>query len=556
MTAGSLAAVMAAPAARERGRTVGNLWRLALADFLERTRRPAYVVSLLVMAWLANGMLPPASAPYRTFVMEDRFRPAYGPEWVGTLVGILTALYFLLVGFYQVKGSVERDRRTGVGQILAAARVSRRRYLAGKVLSNFLVLASMAVLALGVALVSQQLLGEDRRFDLLAAAVPLLAITLPVAAIVASFAVLLECIPGLAGGAGNIVWFVVSMVALGSGVIDSETSRGSWRDLLGVGAVAKSTYATLHAIHPKVPLTSKGMSMGVNVSERWKKIRLETFRWPGLEWGAEAVAKRAIWFAIAAAFVGLAAMVFDRFDRPARARSERAGPLERLLRRFSPQPRSKAAGAARASALTVAPRALDLPTLVRAEFALLARGQSAWWYLGALAFAIAGLAAPEGALRAGWLPVAFIWPILALSPLGGRERLHGTEALLFSAPRPVTRLLAASWLAGFLLVLALCGTAVLHLALLGRTEAALGALLGCALLPALALALGAWTGSGKFFEVLVLFVWYVGPMHHVAEMDYTGVTTPRPVPLWIAYVAITAGLLAAAWLGRSRQVQR
>ena len=56
-------------------------------------------------------------------------------------------------------------------------------------------------------------------------------------------------------------------------------------------------------------------------------------------------------------------------------------------------------------------------------------------------------------------------------------------------------------------------------------------------------------------EVLYLFLWYIGPMHHVAELDYTGVTTPRSSMLWIVYTAATVLLFIAAWVGRSRQVR-
>jgi hypothetical protein len=135
-----------------------------IADVLERTRRPGYLVSLLVMAWIAQHMLPPNGANYRTFVIDDFYRPAYNAAWVGTLTALLTAMWFLFVGFYLVRGSVERDRRTGVGQILAASRLKTFTYLWSRVLGNLTVLGSQAAVVAGMALVQQQILGEDRRF--------------------------------------------------------------------------------------------------------------------------------------------------------------------------------------------------------------------------------------------------------------------------------------------------------------------------------------------------------------------------------------------------------
>jgi hypothetical protein len=553
----SLAAAPAlAGAARAPGRlrAPAALWRLARADFLERTRRPAYFVSLLVMAWLAHGMLPSATAGYRTFSMQDLYRPAYGPEWVGTLVGTMSGLYFVLVGFYLVKGAVDRDRVTGVGQILAASRLSRRRYLAGKALSNFLVLASMLVLALAVALVTQQLLGEDRRFDPFATALPLFALGLPVAAVVGAGAVLLESMPGLAGGLGNVVWFVASMAALATGIIDSESKATGAPDLLGFSPVARSTYETLHALHPDVPVNTKALAMGVNVDSHWKGVAQQTFPWHGLAWDVRTLGGRMVWFAAALAFVALASLVFDRFERPARARAGRALRPATWFARRGPQARTVPA-AVRVSALPAATRGGAFAGLVRAELALLLHGRATTWLLGAAGLMIATLLAPLDAVRMGLLPTLAIWPVLVVGALGARERQHATEALLFSAPRPVTRQLAAAWAAGTLLLAALGAFAMLRLVLAGHAEVAAGWLFGSALVPALAIALGTWTGGTKFFEVLLLFAWYIGPMHHVAELDFTGVTVARSPAQWLAYGAVLAGLLATAWAGRARRVR-
>ncbi len=83
-------------ARRPRASAASVIVRLAWADVLERTRRPAFLVSLLVMTWLAHGMLPPQGAGYRTFVINELYRPAYNSAWVGALVALLTGIYFLM----------------------------------------------------------------------------------------------------------------------------------------------------------------------------------------------------------------------------------------------------------------------------------------------------------------------------------------------------------------------------------------------------------------------------------------------------------------------------
>ncbi len=554
-----MSAAVASPdrVARGDGRAtpLGGLWRLAWPDFLERARRPGLVVSLLVMVWLTNGMLPPAIAGYRTYVMHDRFRPEYGPEWVGTLVGILTGLYFLIFGFYLVRGSIERDRRTGVGPILAAARVSRRRYLASKALSHLMVFVSMLLVAFVVALVAQRLLGENRRFDPLATALPLFAIALPVAAFVSAGAVLFECVPWLAGGGGNVAWFFASMGLLVSGLLGTHANASGSHDLLAIPSVMRETSVRLHALHPEIPVDFNQLSLGVDVSSRWRGVAQETFPWRGLRWDAGALASRALWLAAAAGLVALAALAFDRFERPARAGAGRASRPWAWFARTRP-----AAVAARrttsVAALAPATRGLGFTGLVRAELALLLHGQSPWWYAVAGGLVIATVFAPFDVVRFGLLPVLSVWPLLFLGALGARDRRDGTEPLVFSVARPVARPLAAGALAGMLLYLALGAASLLRFAVTGHPDWAAGWMLGSLLVPALALALGTWTGGTRFFEVLLLFAWYVGPMHRLAGLDYTGVTAPRSPQLWTLALALTAALLAAAWIGRARLVRR
>lgn len=557
MNAASAVLADASVAPARRAGTAQVVARLAWADVLERTRRPSYLVSLLVMAWLAHGMLPDSTAGYRTFSMQGRFRPAYGPEWVGALVGTMSGLYFVLVGFYLVKGAVERDRATGVGQILAASRVSRWHYVAGKTLSNVVVLSSMLLVALGVALVTQQLLGEDRTFAPLATALPLFSAALPVAFVVAAGAVLFECVPWLAGGLGNIAWFVLVMVAMATGILDAESKAAGHADLLGFAPIARSTYAALHALHPEVPVDTKALAMGVNIDEHWRGVTQQTFPWHGFAWDAPLVLGRLIWLGLALAMTALAALVFDRFDRRAasRAAAPRGLRAPAWLARFAERTRVRDASPARVSALAPATRGSATMGLVRAELALLVHGQPGFWWFGIAGLAIATLLAPLDAVRQGLLPVLGIWPVLALSPLGAREKQHGTEALLLSTPRPVTRPLVAAWLAGALVFAAPGAFAMLRFAASGHAELAAGWLAGGALVSALALALGTWTGGGKFFEVLLLFAWYVGPMHHIAELDYTGVTVARTVPQWLAALVLLVALLAAAWAGRARRVR-
>jgi hypothetical protein len=108
-----------------------RLHHLARADFYERVRRHGFLVALLFCVYAGYAFLPPNHSNYVTLVMGHH-RGIYNSAWVGTAVAMLSGSFISLIGFFIVKNAVERDRRTGVGQILATTPISRIQYTVGK----------------------------------------------------------------------------------------------------------------------------------------------------------------------------------------------------------------------------------------------------------------------------------------------------------------------------------------------------------------------------------------------------------------------------------------
>ncbi len=134
---------------------------------------------------------------------------------MGTLIAVSVGTFLSLIGFYLVKNTLDHDRRSGVGEILAATPISNLAYLLGKAISNFLLLgAILALLALAAA-VSQLLKGEDTRVDVVALLAPIVFLTLPALALAAATAVLFEAVPRLrtAPTSGNVVYFAFTDLA-------------------------------------------------------------------------------------------------------------------------------------------------------------------------------------------------------------------------------------------------------------------------------------------------------------------------------------------------------
>jgi hypothetical protein len=186
--------------------------------------------------------------------------------------------------------------------------------------------------------------------------------------------------------------------------------------------------------------------------------------------------------------------------------------------------------------------------LVAAELRLMLHGQKWWWYAGAAGLFVGCLAVPLDTGRTGVLVAAWLWPLLLWAQMGNREARWATESLVYASPNVLARQLPAAWLAGVVVALATGGGLAIRLGIAGDVHGLVGWAVGACFIPSLALACGVWSGGSKLFEALYTVWWYVGVLHHVAGLDYTGVVAASAQPG--VYAGLTLMLLGAAWMGR------
>src|SRR6185295_12281781 len=106
------------------------LWHLLRADFLERVRRYSFLVTLAATVWL--GWLVGTG---KLGIWIGEARGVFNSAWIGTTMAMVINTFLSLAAFYVVKGSVDRDRQTGVGQILATTPITKPLYCLGKAAS-------------------------------------------------------------------------------------------------------------------------------------------------------------------------------------------------------------------------------------------------------------------------------------------------------------------------------------------------------------------------------------------------------------------------------------
>jgi hypothetical protein len=312
-------------------------------------------------------------------------------------------------------------------------------------------------------------------------------------------------VPWLRGGLGNIVYFFAWTGYLVWSVQSEVHPAPWWRDMLGGNLVMRQVWEALVRVDPRARPDS------IEVGAQFGPRAHHFFTFAGFHWSAVDVLERLLWFAVALGVVAAAALLFDRFAKPAQSTVQRRG--NALAARWQ-------AVAGRYTAPVIdALCGSDFSSIVLAEFRLLVRGLSFWWYIVAASLWIVQLFA-GGASQSLVIGIAWIWPMLQWSQLGTRETVYATEQLVYPTLHPIRRQFLAQWFAGVLLALLTAGGSLAHWTVAGNLAGIEGVLAGAVFVPTLAIACGALSGTTRLFEILYLVLWYVGPMNRTT-FDFT-----------------------------------
>lgn len=506
-------------------KTMRVLYHMARADFLERTRRYGFLLTLGVVIWLgyasATGII--------TLTVSPNYAGEINSAWVGALMTMTAGLFLAWIGFYLVIGSVGRDYDTRVGQILATTPLTRPLYTLGKWISNFAVLAAMLLILMVAGVLMTLFIGRVP-LEPWALLSPLLILGLPLMALVAAVAVLFDTIPWLRGGLGSVLYFFLFVFLLMPSMF---VPYSPVLDFTGTRLVGDSIVEAATGVRPAIAATGFGIGY-VNSNPSW-------FRFEGIDWTVGLVLWRLLFVFAALGLVLLAAVFFDRFNtaKPVRASKRPA----------------KAAAPAPAVAVAIQPPphltpftanlGLRFGSLYRAECRLLLKGHRWWWYLVVLGLLVAQLLVPLEQVPT-LLAVAWLWLVAPLNELGNREIQQRTDGMVFSAPRATLSLLPAVWLAAVSLLAVTGFGALVRYAMQGRPDQVPAWLSGVLFIPALAAFLGTLTNGRKLFEI-VYVVWMYLILNGTRSLDFLGASPGTP---WPAYMLASVILVAFAILLR------
>ena len=510
------------------------IYHIARADFFERVRRYSFLVMLGAVVFLGYQ----AGIGNFTVQLGD-YRGEFNSAWVGGMLAIVASFMLGWFGFYLVKGSVARDRETGVGQIMATTPLTRPLYMLGKWLSNFIVLVAMVIVLAIAGVFIQLLAGESRQFDFFALLTPFLFITLPMLALTAALAALFESIGFLQGGFGNLVYFVLFTFNISIAITLGRDNPAL--DPLGLSLLQQSMGAAAKAAFSDYGGNFVLGSTGTPITG--------VFPWLGVDWTLDIVLTRFMFFGIALGLTLTSSIFFDRFDssrvRPGRTKTLASPPTPK------PVPTTRPLSSFHLTPLNAAPKGFAFTRVLFLEFKLLLKGRQWWWFAMLGGLMLAPIVASPEAVRAYILPITWLLPILVWSGMGSREIQHNVGQMVFSSAAPLTRQLPATWLAGFVVTVLTGSGAFVKLFSAGDSAGLLAWFSAALFIPSLALAVSIWSNSSKLFEVTYVSLWYLA-MNGVYAVDFFGASGDGNIGF---FIPLSLALIAAAFIGRARQIQ-
>lgn len=408
----------------------------------------------------------------RFFLGSIRFfdaRGIYTSGYTGTTVGQRSTWLFAILGFFLTRGSIEDDRRSHVGEILASTPLKRQTYLLGKLLGSVAYLSTLMLVVCSMAAV-MQVLYREAPFQPFELTWPFLLFTLPVIVFVSGLALFFEVVPGLQQWPGDVLFVLF---------LPFDVLKG-----LSGGSLMQTAILSYLSTHPNAitgPASDK------------------VFHWSGMPVAWYVILPRLKWVALGIALTLAASLIFDRFTHgPARSWRLFWWRPATETRVSLPLPDALVASLPTSPAV-VSSHWIGALIALAAEVRLTLKRR--WWYwLGCGMLFIAAVLVSEGDLLQFVLPVALLLPIGVIADLGCREHLHGTGELVLCAPRLQEWYPVWKWGAGFIVAcLALIGPLVV-MAMRGQLSAVVALFVGTGFVVALAVTCSIWTGGYRLFS--------------------------------------------------------
>lgn len=473
------------------------LYPIIKADFLQRSRSYAFLITLAVTIYAAWSFVPPPEANYTTLTMFG-YKGVYNSAWVGHVTALMSTLVLSLCGFFLVIGGIKKDVDTEVGLIIATTPISNFGYLFSKLFSNFLILVTISGLAFLVGILMFFVRSSGYPFHIGDFILPYLFMVLPAMFLVSGLAILAEVFLGRKSVLQYLLFFFLFGALMSNVNSNSKDPILPVTDALGIRTVFNSVKDKVNVeFNENIDKVSLGYVIHKNRT-------FKTFVWEGVSWSGLFLLSRAIWIGLIVGLVYLSSFFFHRFDFKQAVKKEKKKTWEDVLEKAA----APSAGFNK-SLLPSMTAAYGIIPFIRTELLLMVRKDSKWlWALNGSIW-VATLFVPLSFAYSFLLPVLLFLQVSRISELATKEKTNRVHYFTYASYKPLQRMLPAQIIAAFCLLVVLALPVIARLLMASNLMAALQVMNGSMLIVLLSVCLGILTGSKKLFEILFFAITYI-----------------------------------------------
>lgn len=458
-----------------------QIWKIAQADLRERTRRSSFLILAALSVLAAFWAVPRPAAEFTSITIDTAyFSQGTTWSWIPMAAALCMGVLLPLIGFFYIKNTLTFDRETGTANVIFTFPVSKFTYLAGKYVSNLLLLFSVLVIVAASSLFMALVHFQNDGFSIVHF-LSFFVSVIPGLFFCAAIALLFEAIPcfqtKMGAGLAGFIFLAVYITCLTFAITAPQGMIASFFDLTGFSwlkdCIDRSVYSTTGS--PAQIALFVGGSANINDSV------LPPLIFQHLSFAPQILLEKAYLIMLGCILCAFAAMV--------------------LPRREQKQAMKKIKG-------TIYGKA-KIHSGIATEFILTFRGCSVIWYLVMAALWCGLLLTPlETAQKTCW-PLAIAWSFVLFSDYGCREKKCFMDSFVGTVYGAYPNQLLTRWTAGSITALCITAPVILRTALLGNVTGMLSGIIIAVFIPALSIFLGAISGSERLFEIVVLVICYV-----------------------------------------------
>ena len=486
------------------------IFSIVKADYLQRTRSYAFLITLAITVYIAYLFVPAHTAGYTTLSVPG-YKAAFNAAWVGYVSAIMTTVMLSFYGFLLVNNSIKKDIETEVGLIIATSQMTNFQYLLSKHISNYLVLLSITACIIVTSMVMFFVRGEGHPFILGHFIWPYVIFALPALFLVAALAVVAEVFLGKRSILQFIIYFFLCGAVIGGINTTNKDGKNDIFDPFGLSTMTNSVKNQLNS-------TYKEEIDEVSFGFIFKKPEpFQSFEWQGLKWKSSFLFSRLLWICLALGLVYFSSFFFHRFDfnqAPVKGKKKRLEKEHAVL-----QP-VKSAGI---NMSLLPPMIADYSILpfIKTELLLLVRKGNKWFWLVNGALWLSTFFVPLPVAHTYLLPVLWFLQVSRWSDIATREKTGRLHYFTYASYRPLFRMLPAQILAGIVLAILLALPVMLRYTFLLDYHIVGYILNGSFLVVLSAIFLGMISGGKKLFEISFFLLTYA-VLNQLPSADYLG----------------------------------